>query len=333
MEGATPAPAILESTMSYRLRECPLCGGQHFKPLLRARDYHYGNPGEYAQAQCTRCTLVFLDPMYDEEELAAFYPNNYYAFGDRFSGSQPVYSLKQRVWRSLIQLEPMTRDPQFSSPGKMLDIGCGSGWFISRMRDQGWDVSGVEPNRGAADFGRSEKGLNIFPGSLMDAKLPDKCFDYVRLNHSFEHMEHPNQILDEIYRVLANDGKLMIGVPNRDSLNARLFGPFWHHLALPVHTFSYSVRTLSAMLRKHNFQVERVVFNTNLTSLLESVQLYINRNDAAPRSQGRLSRSRPAILLCNWAAHLQNRLRIADVIEITAIKRSALEAAEDEPEL
>jgi hypothetical protein len=62
--------------MSYRLRECPLCGGQHFKPLLRARDYRYGNPGEYGQAQCARCTLAFLDLMDDEEELAAFCPSN-----------------------------------------------------------------------------------------------------------------------------------------------------------------------------------------------------------------------------------------------------------------
>jgi SAM-dependent methyltransferase len=318
--------------MSYRLRECPLCGGQHLKPLLRARDHHYGNPGEYAQAECSDCTLAFLDPMYDEEELAAFYPNNYYAFGDRFSDSQPVYSFKQRIWRSLVELEPTTKDPQFSSPGKMLDIGCGSGWFISQMRDQGWDVSGVEPNRAAADFGKSEKGLKIFPGSLMDAKLPGKCFDYVRMNHSFEHMEHPNQILDEIHRILADDGKLMIGVPNRDSFNARVFGPYWHHLALPVHTFSYSVRTLSAMLQKHNFQVESVVFNTNLTSLLESLQVYANRNEAAPSSQGRLSRSRPAILVCSWASHLQNLFRVADVIEITATKRS-LEAAGGEPKL
>ena len=75
-EGATPGPAILESTMSYRLRECPLCGGQHFKPLLRARDYRHGNPDEYGQAQCTRCTLAFLDLMVDEEELAAFCPSN-----------------------------------------------------------------------------------------------------------------------------------------------------------------------------------------------------------------------------------------------------------------
>jgi SAM-dependent methyltransferase len=309
--------------MSYRLRECPLCGGQEFVPLLRARDYHYGNPGEYTQAQCTDCTLAFLDPMYEEAELVTFYPNHYYAFADRFSVSEPLPSFKARIWRLLGLREHRTKDPKFERPGRMLDVGCGSGWFISQMRDRGWDVKGVEPNVAAANFGKSKKGLDIFPGSLMDANFPDGSFDYVRLNHSFEHMEHPNRILDEAYRILAANGKLMIGVPNRDSFNARVFGRFWYHLALPVHTFSYSVRTLSQMLLKHNFHVENVVFNTNMLPLLAGVQLYLNRNHASPDPQGRFSKSRLATLLCCWGASLQNVFHVADVIEMTATKQSA----------
>jgi SAM-dependent methyltransferase len=307
--------------MSYRLRECPLCGGQDFVPVLRARDYHYGNPGEYALAQCSRCTLAFLDPMYDEAELARFYPSHYYAFGDRFSAPSAV-SLKSKIWRRMVSRESFSRDPKFASPGKMLDIGCGSGWFISQMRDKGWEVTGVEPNIAAAEFGRSEKGLNIVPGSLMDTNFPAGGFDYVRLNHSFEHMPHPNRILEEIYRILADKGKLMIGVPNRDSFNARVFGPLWHHLALPVHPFSYSVKTLSQMLHKHRFAVERVVFNTNLSPLQQGVQLYLNRKDDSPALQGRFTRSKLATLLCSWGAHLQNVCRIADMIEITATKQA-----------
>ena len=72
--------------------------------------------------------------------------------------------------------------------------------------------------------------------------------------------------------------------PIETSSNARVFGRYWHHLELPVHTFSYSVRTLSRMLRKHNFDVKKVVFNTNPTPLLESVQMYLNRHDAVLRS-------------------------------------------------
>jgi SAM-dependent methyltransferase len=306
--------------MSYRLRECPLCGGHDFRPLLRARDYHYGNPGEYSQSQCNRCTLAFLDPMYEEAELGAFYPKDYYAFTDRFSVVQPARSLKAKISRLLGPREHKTRDPKFERPGRMLDIGCGAGWFIYQMKERGWDVKGVEPNVDAAEFGRSKKGLDIFPGSLLDATFPSGAFDYVRMNHSFEHMEHPNQILEEVSRILADKGKLMIGVPNRDSLSARVFGRFWYHLALPVHTFSYSVRTLSQMLSKHDFRVEKVVFNTEQTPLLGGIQIYLNRHQASPSFQGRLTRSRLATVLSYWASRLQNLLHVSDVIEITATK-------------
>ena len=307
--------------MSYRIRECPLCGGQDFVPLLRARDYLYGNSGEYTQSQCRQCTLAFLDPMYEEAELATFYPNDYYAFADRFTAARPDPSFKAKIWKLVGPRDHVTKDPTFEKPGKMLDIGCGAGWFIFQMRERGWDVKGVEPNAAAADYGRSEKGLDIFPGLLMDAKFPAESFDYVRLNHSFEHMEHPNQILDEIDRILAPNGKLMIGIPNRDSFNARVFGRFWYHLALPLHTFGYSVRTAKRMLQKHNFNVERVVFNTEQTPLLGGVQLYFNRNQPSPGFDGRFYTSTLATFVCYWTARLQNVFHVADIVEITATKR------------
>jgi hypothetical protein len=67
--------------------------------------------------------------------------------------------------------------------------------------------------------------------------------------------------------------------------------------------------------------VRRVEFNTNATPLLESVQMYLNRNDARLRSQGRFTASLAATFLFSWAARLQNALHIADVIEVTATKR------------
>ena len=308
--------------MSYRLRECPLCGGTEYAPLFCAKDYHYGNAGEYELVQCTACTLSFLDPMYDQTELSTFYPKDYYAFADQFVGPKGFRAFKANVWKLLgVRQGHPSKDPKFERTGRLLDIGCGSGWFISTMRDRGWEVQGVEPNRAAAEFGTRTKGLRIFPGSLLDAKLPSEHFDYVRLNHSFEHIENPNQVLDEIYRIVARDGKVMIGVPNREGFNARIFGPYWWHLALPLHPFSYSTETLSRMLVKHNFKVEKVTFNTDHQGILGSLQIWINRNDAAPSSQGRISRSRVGRVLASWGSHIQNALHVADAIEITAVKQ------------
>ena len=269
--------------------------------------------------------------MYEDEELAALYPSDYYAFTDRFAVSGVRPSVRAKLSGLLTPPEHKTRDPKFERPGRMLDIGCGAGWFISQMRDQGWEVKGVEPNIAAAEFGRSKEGLDIFPGSLLEANFPPRAFDYVRMNHSLEHMAHPNEILDEVYRILADQGKLMIGVPNRDSFAARVFGRFWYHLALPLHAFTYSVQTLSQMLTKHNFEVEKVAFNTEQTPLLAGLQIYLTRHRASPSFHGRLAGNRLAIFLSYWAARLQNSLHVSDVIEITATKRQD-QATLEQPE-
>jgi SAM-dependent methyltransferase len=306
--------------MSDQVRECPLCENTNFLPLLKARDFHYGNPGEYQLIQCGRCSLAFLDPMYEDHELSNFYPKNYYAFVDRFSAKPSNF-----LWtfaRTLLvgHRDHPTKDPQFEKPGRMLDVGCGSGWFISQMREQGWRVTGVEPNAAAADFGRTEKGLDIFPGSLLDAAFPDKSFDYVRLNHSFEHMNDPNRILKELRRILADDGKLMIGVPNRAGWNARIFGAYWWHLALPLHTFSYSTQTLSQMLDKHGFDVHKIEFNTEKLAIQGSLQMYLNRKNPSLGTQGWVANSRLIRIAATSLARIQNALGVADAIEITATK-------------
>ena len=72
--------------------------------------------------------------------------------------------VEEKMLRLVAPPEHKTRDPKFERPGRMLDIGCGAGWFIFQMKRQGWDVKGVEPNVNAAKFGRSKKNLDIFPG-------------------------------------------------------------------------------------------------------------------------------------------------------------------------
>lgn len=310
--------------MSYHIETCVLCGGQDLVPFLKARDFHYGNVGQYQLAQCRQCSLVFLDPMYNEAELSQFYPQDYYSFTDQVSQTASPdissSSFKRRLKEFLGPRRSQTKDPKFDRPGRMLDVGCGSGWFLARMREQGWRAMGVEPSAAAARLGQTKYGLDIFAGALLDAKFHPASFDYIRFNHSFEHVSNPSQILTEVHRILAKNGKLMIGIPNRDSLNARVFGPYWHDLAVPLHTFGYSTRTLSAMLTKHGFKVERLIYNADGIGIYGSLQMFLNRNDTVISSQGRVFANRWVRLLSTWFAYLENALHIADAIEITAVK-------------
>jgi predicted SAM-dependent methyltransferase len=188
------------------------------------------------------------------------------------------------------------------------------------MRDRGWTVSGVEINPSAAALGRHSKGLDIFSGTLQQAEFPDNYFDYIRSNHSLEHISCPGGTLDEVHRILKPNGKLFIGVPNIDSLSARLFKQYWWHLCAPVHTFGYSIKTLSRLLAKHKFRVERISCNSDWFGILGSLQIWMNRENGKKSMDGKLANIYLVRLFCQWIANLADLAHQGDMIEVTAMK-------------
>jgi SAM-dependent methyltransferase len=301
--------------MSQDLRICPACDAADFKELYLAQDRHYGISGSYRVVQCSACFLVMLNPMYSDMELAALYPHDYYAYH---------YKFQVRKWRELAKrllgYQVGTKDPRFETLGTVLDLGCGSGWYLDRMRSRGWQTYGVEISEQAALLGRTSRGLQIFHGTLHDARFPPEFFDYVRSNHSFEHITCPNETLDEIHRILKPQGKLLICVPNISGLNARVFRQYWWHLCAPVHAFNYSGGTLCRMLGKHKFQVEKVTFNSDYCGILGSLQIWANRKNGKKSMDGMLVNSYPLRFVCQCAANLVDWGGQGDMIEITAVK-------------
>jgi SAM-dependent methyltransferase len=300
--------------MSEDLRACPLCEAADFQELFVTRDQHFGGPGWHRVVQCANCSVVFLNPRYSDQELAAVYPSDYYAYQDNFR--RPRW---KKVVKGLLGYQTGPKDPHFESPGTVLDLGCGSGWFLQEMRARGWMAYGVEISKAASLLGESQ-GLQIFWGTVQQANFRPEFFDYVRANHSFEHMTCPNETLDEIYRILKPQGRLLIGVPNIDGLNARVFKRHWWHLCAPVHPFHYSVKTLSRLLARHHFSIERISYDSDYAGILGSLQILCNRNNHRKSSEGMLINNIPLRLICHSFAKSLDLIRMGDVIEITARK-------------
>jgi SAM-dependent methyltransferase len=303
----------------HRVERCEVCGSTNFHEHLRARDPHYANEGEFSYSRCNDCGLLFLNPMPTQAYLDTAYPDGYYSF-------QPpsLPSPSTRAFRAFLDLvRPFlllrlqrTRDPEFEAPGTMLDIGCGAGKFLYQMKSRGWNVKGVEISRQAAEVGR-KAGLDIFGGTLLDANFPAQYFDYIRSNHSFEHVINPREVLREIRRIIKPDGRLFIGVPNVDSWAARIFGPYWYNLGPPVHVFGYTISSLSKLAEQEGFRVERAICNSKITSITGSLQIYVNRNKGLTAEVGGIIRNPLLRLPAHWLTTLADWCRKGDGIEIT----------------
>lgn len=259
--------------------------------------------------------------MPDAETLTALYPKTYYAYQEFGAKHGFITSLKQCI-KTVCMMHIGTKDPSFERPGRVLDIGCGSGKFLYKMRQQGWETYGVEVSDQAAQVGQ-RVGLNIYCGTLLDAHFESDFFDYVRANHSLEHIVNPQETLAEVHRILKPQGKLHIGVPNIDSWNARLFKEYWWYLGVPIHPYSYSVRTLSHMLQKNGFVVERVLFNSDYSGILGSLQIALNRNSQRLSTEGWVFNSYILRIFAQRIAKLFDLFRKGDAIEITACKEKS----------
>lgn len=299
------------------LSSCPLCEKTGFEPVYLAKDRHYGITGVFKIVRCKECSLMFLNPMYSDEELSAFYPADYYAYQNNFSRKR-----WKEIVKSLLRFRIGTQDPQFGAPGRMLDLGCGTGWFLSEMRDKGWDVYGVEINSAAAQLGRDQAGLKIHAGTLLQAAFPPNFFDYVRANHSFEHIASPSETLAEIHRIMRPGGRLLIGVPNVASLNARIFKQYWWYLGAPVHPFTYSVKTLSHFLQKFRFEIVKVTHNSDYSGILGSTQIWLNRENGRKSTEGASINNPILKVVSHWIAKGVDLFGAGDAIEIVAAKGS-----------
>jgi SAM-dependent methyltransferase len=281
---------------------------------MEAPDFHYGIDGMYSSKKCAGCGLVSLDPILSAEELGELYPKNYYSF------QPPVVrnSLRYRLSK-LAGFRSGVYEPKFERPGTMLDLGCGSGEHLLEMREKGWTVIGSEFSEEAAAAGRSA-GLDIRSGELFDANFSSNQFDYIRLNHSFEHMPNPTDILKEIHRILKPTGELFIAVPNIDSFAARLFKQHWWYLCLPVHAFNYTPDSLRLIAERNGFSVRELRYNATFGGLAGSLQIARNARDGQRSSDGPILRNPAVKAACHIAAKVTNILRTGDCIELICRK-------------
>jgi SAM-dependent methyltransferase len=240
--GAATAPTVC----------CPGCETADEKPtvLLRGRDRLTGAPGSFEVVGCTQCGLAFTEPRLEPEDFAIYYPDSYSAYVPR--ARMRSRSLGERL--DALRLEGIVRFGPYRKvlqrpPGRLLDVGCGTGDLAAVFMGHGWQVSGIEPSSQAAEFAR-EAGVDAVNGTLADAPWEDSHFDAIVFNHSLEHIDKPAEALAEAARLLRPGGLLAVAVPNFGSWHRRLFGSAWFQLDLPRHLQHFDRGSLGSLVQR-----------------------------------------------------------------------------------
>ena len=265
------------------VRCCELCGSSETRSLGVNRDRYLNQPGEFGLVRCHGCGLVRLSPRPSAEALLGYYPpDEYYSYKapqgtpvtHRRKGSRARDELRaaglwsldypivpaswwarrvaRKLPRQLVRRAAYNQNgfPRWVPGGRALDIGCGSGRFLSLLRRYGWDVVGVDISPAAATAAQAAYGIVVHVGELDQVPLEENSFDFVHMSHVIEHVAHPVATLQRVAALLRPGGRLYIETPNIESIGFRWCRTRWFPLETPRHLWLFSPATLQAALRQ-----------------------------------------------------------------------------------
>ncbi|MFV8464266.1 class I SAM-dependent methyltransferase [Flavobacterium sp. LB1P62] len=151
--------------------------------------------------------------------------------------------------------------------GSILDIGAGTGDFLSVAKENGWHTIGVEPSDKAKAIAK-QKGVS-FVGET--SELESHSFDVISMWHVLEHVPDLDEQLKELKRLLKPKGTLIIAVPNFKSFDAKYYGKFWAAYDVPIHFWHFSKKAIKMLFEKKEMQLVKVLpmkFDSFYVSLL-----------------------------------------------------------------
>lgn len=249
---------------------CPLGCIAESSPVVRGHDRLNGMPGVFEVVRCARCGLMRTSPRPTPSSIGQYYPDDYgpYEMTRVADGSAaPASAPRKRRFG----FSPLTHPLPDVRPGRMLEIGCGSGSFLHEMAGRQWEVSGIEFSPTAAARARS-LGFPVQTGALETATPPGAAFDLVVGWMVLEHLHDPVGALRRLREWIDPDGWLVLSVPDARALERRVFGDAWYALSLPTHLYHYTPRTLRAMLAAGGWRAERFFWQRNPDNLLHSMR-------------------------------------------------------------
>ncbi|MGD0532322.1 MAG: class I SAM-dependent methyltransferase [Methyloceanibacter sp.] len=255
------------------MRPCPQCGSEAFQSLPS----YSAAPWEIVK--CSPCGFVFLRNPPDYKHLVSEFAweKTRVAEVERRKSRSPVRMWRDRMtrWCAGIYSPGITgRLKRMFAPGRVLDVGCGSGKKVPEpFIPFGIEIS--EELRRAADAHMSARGGRAIHAPAVEGvkEFPDRYFTGILLRSFLEHEAQPKALLAQCARVLTDDGAVYVRVPNFGSLNRRVLGAKWCGFRYPDHVNYFTTRSLAALagggLRLTLLNPVRLPLDDNINAVLK----------------------------------------------------------------
>ncbi len=258
VEGTPPESEETAGRTRYHSMECPGCGEIGMRTLFRAGDRLYQTTDKYfLVVECRTCRLIRLEPRPTPQELASYYPPEYWyapKSGDTASWFEESY--RRLVLRDHVKFVMRAMENSGHS-GPVLDVGCGGGLFLKMLRERGLAVLGLETSEEAATAAWRRNRVTVVCGDLGSSPIDRGTCAAITMFHVLEHLHDPVSYLRSARDLLLPGGRLVVQVPNASCWQFLMLGERWSGVDVPRHLVNYRQGDLESLLDYCGFEVVR----------------------------------------------------------------------------
>ena len=236
------------------MNSCPICTTE-MKFKFVTKDYLVTGES-FDIVECEACSIRTTTPFPDKKIIG-----NYYSSDDYISHDDKVSGIFDSIY-GLVRTYQLNKKKKLigkyfnKSNGKILDIGCGAGDFLQYMKENHWNINGVDTSNKARKI--AKKKLNI---KVMDPKdwINNKeKYDVITCWHSLEHVHEPWVYLDKIKKSLTLNGFLIVALPNYQSTDAKIYKEFWAAYDTPRHLYHFTIKSMNKTIKPHGLNIESI---------------------------------------------------------------------------
>lgn len=240
------------------MNNCIVCKGMTKIWMRDLFDDRHGFPGLFNVYKCSKCgfskTEFKTSKKKNAELYKKYYPRqNFDAKGVRKEDYQ--VGSRFRLWRKGLLFNAQ----HWVKPGStVLDVGCGLGFGLMELEGMSCKAYGIDPDRNVLRVAKKLK-LNIKIGTMEDNLFKNKKFDYIIANQVLEHLDEPAKFLRLCKKSLKKGGKIILSLPNTDSLTRRMLGRNWLHWHIPYHLNHFGKKSMETVANKTGLKIEKLI--------------------------------------------------------------------------
>ena len=236
------------------MNSCPICTTE-MKFKFVTKDYLVTGES-FDIVECEACSIRTTTPFPDKKIIG-----NYYSSDDYISHDDKVSGIFDSIY-GLVRTYQLNKKKKLigkyfnKSNGKILDIGCGAGDFLQYMKENHWNINGVDTSNKARKI--VKKKLNIKVMDPQDWINNNEKYDVITCWHSLEHVHEPWVYLDKIKKSLTLDGFLIVALPNYQSTDAKIYKEFWAAYDTPRHLYHFTIKSMNKTIKPHGLNIESI---------------------------------------------------------------------------